>query len=172
MSTKPWANCYKMALQWQQKREINKSWAENNNFSDSGLLWHIPNNAARGYWEMCLNGIRAVCVYYCLCLSVCERERGKCIFVFMQIHLVRSLGIMWKLKMEKRNVTGAQWWMNTLHGKYPHVQTQVHVTHTQYLNIYTQAFKYTSCCVIISCYLCVRNVVFVLKISIKIENTI
>lgn len=119
---------------------------------------------------------RGLCVL--LSLSVCERERGKYIFGFMQIHLVRSLGIMWKLKMEKRNVTGAQRWMNTLHGKYPHVQTEVHVTHTQYLNIYTQAFKYTSCfrgmlycwcliwnkvrrlhkkTVIISCYLCVRN---------------
>lgn len=93
---------------------------------------------------MCLNGIREVCVYDCLCLSVCERVRwrknGEMHFVFMQIHLGSSLGIMWKLKMEKCNVTGAERWMNTPHkGKYPHVQT--HITHTVPRHLHTRTHK-------------------------------
>ena len=46
-------------------------------------------------------------------------------FVFMQIHLVWSKGIMCKLKTKKCNVTRAQRWMNTpLAGQYEHMQTQ------------------------------------------------
>lgn len=77
-------------------------------------------------------------------------------FVFMQIHLVSSIGILWKLKTEKCNVTRAQQQMNTPHtSKYVHVWTQIHIN----TNYFEQQ------CAIIHCYSCLAKLIKIHKIS-------